>query len=94
MLCYQLREYAKTLRVLVEEDTAEEKIQAKIESFMEDIFRIVAICLGVPPKTFTWEYYDKAKQHCVLESMTPLDFYKTLVKPFFDVEEKVRFFYF
>lgn len=75
---------------MVEEESPQEKIQAKIENFMENIFRIVAICIGIPPKVFTWEYYDKAKQQCVVENVKPIEFYETLVKPFYDVEQKVR----
>jgi aminopeptidase C len=29
---------------------------------MEEVYRIVGICLGIPPKQFTWQYVDKAKQ--------------------------------
>jgi Peptidase C1-like family len=25
--------------------------------------RIIGICLGVPPTEFSWEYYDKSKEH-------------------------------
>ena len=88
---FQLREYAQILRSMVEEDSPQEKIQAKIEFCMENIFRIVAICIGIPPKVFTWEYYDKAKQHCIVENMKPIEFYETQVKPFYNVEQKVRY---
>ena len=75
---------------MLEEDAPQEKVQAKIESFMESIFRIVGICLGIPPKTFTWEYYDKTKQNCVVENISSLEFYEMLVKPLYNVEQKVR----
>ena len=29
---------------------------------MKEVYRIVGICLGIPPQTFTWEYVDKTKQ--------------------------------
>jgi len=85
----KLREYAKTLNdmVVIEEDW--EKIQLKIQEFMESIYRVVGICLGIPPKTFTWEYYDKSKQYCVIENMKPTDFYEKMVKPLYNVENKV-----
>lgn len=87
----QLREYAKELNTMVSEKASDEEILARIEGFMENVFRIVAICLGIPPKTFTWEYYDKNKQYCVAEGVTPLEFYDKYVKPIFNVEEKVIF---
>jgi aminopeptidase C len=50
---------------------------------------MVSICLGSPPKTFTWEYYDKDKAYHKVGPITPLDFYKQLVKPVFNMEDKV-----
>ncbi|KAK4702450.1 bleomycin hydrolase, partial [Phenoliferia sp. Uapishka_3] len=60
----------------------------KVEQ-MEEIYRILAITLGTPPKPdepFTWEYYSSSspdstlakdkKYHSV--TMTPLDFYKKM----------------
>ncbi|GAA5969388.1 hypothetical protein JCM11641_008098 [Rhodosporidiobolus odoratus] len=49
------------------------------EEQMSEIFRILAIALGQPPKptdSFTWEYYSKKdKKYHSIES-TPLEFYK------------------
>jgi len=69
--------------------TEEEIIRLKTEEFMEVIYRIVGICLGIPPRCFTWEYYDKSKQYCIQENMTPIEFYEKLVKPLYNVEDKV-----
>lgn len=56
---------------------------------MEVIYRIVGICLGIPPATFEWQYYDKSKVFNTVGPITPLDFYLTHVRPVFDVVEKV-----
>lgn len=85
----QLREYAKELDTMVNEKASDDEIRSRIEAFMESIFRIVAICLGIPPKSFSWEYYDKSKQYCAVEKITPLEFYDKYVKPAFNVEDKV-----
>ncbi|KAI5474493.1 hypothetical protein MNV49_003216 [Pseudohyphozyma bogoriensis] len=48
------------------------------EEQMEEVYRVLAITLGAPPKPdapFTWEYYDKAGKYHKVTS-TPLDFYK------------------
>ena len=87
---FQLREYAKYLADMVAEEVDSAKIQAKVEEFMGHIYRFIGICLGIPPKTFTWEYYDKSKQYCVVENIQPIDFYETMVKPLYNVENKVR----
>ena len=49
----------------------------------------MSICLGTPPKEFTWSYYDKSKQYHKVGSISPLDFYRDHVKPHFDAGSKV-----
>lgn len=53
------------------------------------IFRVVCICLGNPPETFTWEYRDKDKNYQRIGPITPLEFYREHVKPLFNMENKV-----
>merc|ERR1712020_91326 len=53
------------------------------------IYRIVGICLGIPPKTFTWEYYDKSKKSHKIENISPLDFYQKHVQEHFNVSNKI-----
>jgi aminopeptidase C len=85
----QLREYTKELRSLVTEGVSDEEISSHIQQQMSNIYRIVGICLGIPPDTFTWEYYNKAKELKSIGQITPLDFYVKHVKPYFNVDEKV-----
>jgi bleomycin hydrolase len=56
---------------------------------MTVIFRIVGICLGVPPETFVWEYYDKSKNYNSVGPVTGPEFYEKYVKPYFNVDDKV-----
>jgi bleomycin hydrolase len=58
---------------------------------MEEIFRVVCICLGNPPETFTWEYRDKDKNYHKIGPITPLEFYREHVKPLFNMEDKICF---
>ena len=44
---------------------------------LEDVYRILALCLGEPPTEFTWRYKDKAGDIQTLKS-TPKDFYKAI----------------
>lgn len=53
------------------------------------VFRVVTICLGSPPETFTWEFYDKEKNYHKIGPVSPLRFYKEHVKPVFNMEDKV-----
>ena len=56
---------------------------------MSHIYRIVAICLGIPSDHFTWEYMDKSKVTHSIGPVTPLQFYTDHVKPIFNVDDKV-----
>lgn len=39
--------------------------------------------------SFTWEYYDKTKQYCVVENLQPKEFYDAYVKHLYNVDTKV-----
>jgi len=85
----KLREYARSLHLAIEQGDTDAQIEVKISSMMAEIYRIVGICLGIPPSTFTWEYTDKSKQFQSVGPITPQEFYETYVKPVWNVEEKV-----
>lgn len=85
----KLREYAKVLRDMIANDATEDELEAKIREQMAVMYRILGICLGIPPKTITWEYYDKSKNYNSVGPVTPLEFYETYVKPYYNVEDKV-----
>ncbi|XP_046979472.1 bleomycin hydrolase isoform X1 [Schistocerca americana] len=85
----KLREYTKVLRDLISKGANDTAINECIENQMEEVYRIVGICLGIPSETFTWEYYDKSKNYSSIGPITPLDFYIKHVKPHFNVDDKV-----
>lgn len=86
---HQLREYTKELRALVSKDGDDSSVVSTLTQQMKEIYRIVSICLGIPPETFTWEYYDKSKTYHKIGPITPIDFYNEYVKPVYNVEDKV-----
>ena len=43
--------------------------------YLDDIYRILASCYGVPPKQFDFEYTDKDKKYHIIKGITPLQFY-------------------
>lgn len=54
----------------------------KIEQYMEEIYKILVIFLGEPPRKITWEYYSKKKDkntYKVIKDVSPLDFYRKYV---------------
>ncbi|XP_015917057.1 bleomycin hydrolase isoform X2 [Parasteatoda tepidariorum] len=87
----KLREYARDLTLLYEKKASDEEIDKKILSCMEALYKVIVICLGSPPETFTWEYYNKSKAYNVIGPITPLQFYETYVKPYCNVEDKICF---
>ncbi|XP_042298668.1 bleomycin hydrolase [Sceloporus undulatus] len=89
ILNYKMREYCHRLRNMVETECNEDELSAAKDAMIEEVFRVVTICLGSPPKTFTWEYYDKEKTYHKIGPISPLDFYREHVKPVFDMENKV-----
>ena len=68
---------------------SDDEVNAKVDEMMGEIYKVVGICLGIPPKEFTWEYYDKTKAYHSVGPISPLEYYNTMVKPIFNVEDKV-----
>ncbi|XP_031559735.1 bleomycin hydrolase-like [Actinia tenebrosa] len=83
------RECAMVLRKMVKDGASDEEIELMKNKMMAEVYRIVAICLGTPPSTFTWEYYDKSKNYKKIEGLTPLKFYNDYIKPVFTIRDKV-----
>ncbi|CAH3151188.1 unnamed protein product, partial [Porites evermanni] len=86
---YKLREYAVTLKGLVDKNCSDEEMKVAKSKMMTEVYRITSICLGTPPKTFDWEYSDKSKAYCKLSGVTPLQFYNVHVKPIYNPLDKV-----
>lgn len=72
ILHYKLLQYTKQIRSTKHPETL-------ILKFMTEIYRILCIFLGVPPKTITFEYEDKKKKYHKIKNISPLTFYKKYV---------------
>ena len=57
----------------------EENIEARKEKSIKEIYSILCSCIGIPPKTFTFEYVDKDKKYNIIKDLTPMKFYKEIV---------------
>lgn len=53
-------------------------LRASKTATMKDIYRILTLCLGEPPHTFTWRYKDKDGNIQELANYTPQQFYKEI----------------
>lgn len=85
----KLQQFAFELSKVVEVMT-EKEIETRIKSYMNTIYRILGICLGIPPDTFTWRFKDEDNNQQKIGPITPLEFYNDHVKPHFDVSTKVH----
>ena len=85
----KLQQFAFELSKVVEVMT-EKEIETRIKSYINTIYRILGICLGIPPDTFTWRFNDILGDQQKIGPITPLEFYNDHVKPHFDVSTKVH----
>jgi len=74
-LAMKLREYALILR--------RAKVKGNLEDVrlraLKDVYRILAVNFGVPPRQFTWRYKDKDGKLTPYRTWTPQAFYKEAV---------------
>lgn len=68
---YNIREIA------VKKGKAADMEQEKMAA-LKDVYRVLALCLGVPPTEFAWRYKDKDGEVKVLKT-TPKEFYSSIV---------------
>jgi bleomycin hydrolase len=68
---FSLRESAATNKKI--QDLRDEKT-----IILKDVYRILALCLGEPPKQFTWRYKDRNGSIRELSNYTPQQFYKEI----------------
>ena len=71
----RLRRFAaqiKARRAAGEED----RIAADKEEALSELYGLLCDCFGVPPKQFTFEYYDKDRKYNAHRNVTPLEFYR------------------
>ena len=73
----QLRKYAYTARELFQSGKPSE-IKSLKEDTLARLYDFLATTLGLPPKSFDFEYVDKVKNYHLLKNQNPLDFYKAL----------------
>ncbi|XP_028400586.1 bleomycin hydrolase-like [Dendronephthya gigantea] len=85
----KMRSFAKRIVDLVKDEVSEDEMKKAKEEMLSEIYGLVSVCLGTPPDTFQWEYYENSKKYCKIDKITPLEFYEKHVKPVYDMESKV-----
>ena len=77
ILTTKLREHGLTLRKYA--GKSKDEIASKKEEMMQDVLRVLTLCLGPPPSAsekFSWEFYDSSHKLKTV-SLTPLEFADT-----------------
>ncbi len=74
----RLRLGGYTLRQMAADKKKAANLQAEKTNVLKDVYRILALCLGEPPHTFTWRYKDKMGTIRELKDYTPKQFYQEI----------------
>lgn len=75
----KLREYACRLRAAHATGTPMEKLQEQKREYVAEIYRLLCIHLGEPPREFSWQWRDKDKTFHRDGVLTPTEFYRRYV---------------
>jgi len=78
-LTYMLRDYACRLRAAHAKKDSDAELRNMKNGYLEEIYRILAIHLGEPPREFDWQWRDKEKEFHREGKMTPKEFYDKYV---------------
>lgn len=80
VLSHYLAQAMMDLRDAVEKKANRKVLMNLKEQYLNEVYRILTISLGVPVKSFAYEYTDKDNHHVALRKMTPLEFYNEYIK--------------
>lgn len=78
-LTEKLREDACILRRMYKEHLDMDTIRERKTEMLNEIYRLLCICLGEPPKSFTFEYRDEDKNFHRETGLTPKSFFEKYV---------------
>lgn len=76
MLSRKLREDGLKLRRMAADGAKAKTLQAEKEVMLQDIYRMLALTLGVPPTEFTWTRKDSKGNIVSTRKYTPQEFYQ------------------
>lgn len=79
LVALKLRQSALTLRKLHEGGASVESIRNEKEKILDEIYKMLCLFLGEPPKKFDFEYKDKDEKFHRCKDLTPMKFYDEFV---------------
>ena len=75
----KLKEYGIRLRDLSESGKSLDELRDKKTEMLSEVYRMLVISLGVPPKSFNWVYEDKDGNIIKRNNITPKEFYNDII---------------
>ncbi len=75
----KLREHGITIRQMAVSKKSEKEIRNAKIGMLGDVYRLLCLHLGQPPKEFTWRYEDKNKKVSEAKTYTPQSFMKVVL---------------
>lgn len=79
LLTLKLREYGLSLRDAAREGVKVKELEARKTAMLGTIYRMLVLCLGEPPRHFTWTRYTSDGKPVDTREYTPQSFYDTYV---------------
>jgi bleomycin hydrolase len=79
LIGYKIREAYAQMRSMKSAKKSLEAIRKYKNGILAGIYRILATCMGIPPKTFDWSFRDKDKKYHQVTGITPQEFYSKYV---------------
>ncbi len=80
MLNTKLRAYAASLRSMIRSGAGKDAVNAEKDRILAEMYRILCICFGEPPKTFDFECKNKdTLEYTVVRGLTPHEFYEKYI---------------
>ena len=76
MITRKLRENAKILRESLSRGASDDEVAGQKIVMLQEIYKMLTVHLGTPPRTFNWQSRDKKKKFIRFEGLTPETFYK------------------
>ncbi len=76
----RLRKGALAIRTQHARGATLAELRVEKTRILEDVYRILALNLGVPPATFEWRYQPKKGKASKPKIMTPVDFFRKVVR--------------
>ncbi|XP_034477834.1 bleomycin hydrolase [Drosophila innubila] len=85
MLRSKLHEFSSQLHAQFTFDGDASNLPSMHMLMMEELYKIINICLGTPPLQFKWNF----KNEDNVKSFTPMSFYQRLVAPFYSLDAQI-----